>query len=81
MRPYWQLYKKLEGLPEATPEPVAEPELTLPLRQAWKLLIDLLTQELVYEQQIEFLERCLKHDLMNSNKSSNFWVKFGKLLD
>lgn len=81
MRSDWQLYKKLEGLPEITPEPIAEPELTLPLRQAWKLLLNLLTQELVYEQQIEFLERCLEQDLIKNQRSNNFWVKFGKLLD
>jgi hypothetical protein len=81
MKSYWQLYKKLEDLPEITPEPIAEPKLTLPLRQAWKLLLNLLTQELVYEQQIEFLERCLAQDLMKNQNSSNFWVKFGKLLD
>lgn len=81
-RSHWQLYRKLEGLPETMPEPSKEAEvLTLPLRQAWKLLMTLLTQELVYEQQIEFLERCLKHDPINYSNTRSFWVKFGKLLD
>jgi hypothetical protein len=82
MKPYWQLYKKLECLPEGLPEPSAEAEvLTFPLRTAWRVLIDLLAQELIYEQKVEFLERCLEQDIVNLTASKNFWCNFWKLLD
>ncbi|PSF37665.1 hypothetical protein C7H19_08915 [Aphanothece hegewaldii CCALA 016] len=80
-KPHWQLYKELECLPQSIPEPTAEAAvLTFPLREAWKVLMNVLAQELVYEQQIEFLERCLDHEL-EENQPNNFWGKFLKLID
>lgn len=82
IKPHWQLYKELECLPDSILEPTAEPAvLTFPLRTAWKVLMNVLAQELVYEQQIEFLERCLDNDLDKKDSSKNFWGKFWRLID
>lgn len=55
----WQTYKVLELIPDAVPNPqVNRLNFGFGLDQAWRLLIVALTQELVYEQQIEYLERC-----------------------
>jgi hypothetical protein len=60
MKSQWQLYKQLELIPDSVPEqPTKRPILTFPLQLAWKLLVDALAKELVYEQQVEYLERCL----------------------
>lgn len=82
MKIHWQIYKKLEFLPDSLPEPSVEEGIYLyPLRQAWRILLDVLVNELIYEQQIEFLERCLKQDILDIYTEKKSWKKFLKLLD
>lgn len=54
----WFLYRKLELLPAA--ETHSEPAPTFGLNRLWNGLLGLLTEELVEEQRVEYLERCLK---------------------
>ncbi len=55
-----QLYRQLELLPPA--EDNCPTPFTFGLNAAWKLLLHLLVEELVEEQQVEYLERCLTAD-------------------
>lgn len=54
----WQTYKELELLPDSVSQQETNKSIMLPLRAAWRLLIHALANELVFEQQIEYLERC-----------------------
>lgn len=72
----WQTYKKLELIPNSAPEPQAN-KLTFAfgVDQVWRLLIVALTRELVYEQQVEYLERCWPLDYFEPDTAtkSNTW--------
>ncbi|MGB3536422.1 MAG: hypothetical protein WBA13_23245 [Microcoleaceae cyanobacterium] len=57
----WETYKRLEGLPTDLPQPPS-PHVTLGTQYLWRKLLDLLADELVYDQQVEFLERCWLQD-------------------
>lgn len=54
----WQSYKALELIPDAVLPKTNTLKFAFGLNQVWRLLLVALTQELVYEQQIEYLERC-----------------------
>lgn len=54
----WQAYKALELIPDAVPPQANRLNFAFGLNQIWRLLLVALTQELVDEQQIEYLERC-----------------------
>lgn len=78
----WQIYKKLELIPDSIPEPSTKQGiLTFPLQLAWKLLIDALAKELVYEQQVEYLERCLAQSQSEQYLTQNTWHKLWSLMD
>jgi hypothetical protein len=81
----WETYKTLELIPDAVPNPYQQkPTFTFGLDQAWRILITVLTQELVYyEQQISYLERCLAASEFEAEKkpSSNSLQKLWMLMD
>lgn len=56
----WQLYKRLELIPDSTPNPKISPTaLTTGVGWLWRSLISLLIAELVAEErEDEYLERC-----------------------
>lgn len=59
----WQAYQQLELLPGSTPNPNAKtPKSIFGVERIWQKLISLLVEELVAEQQVEYLERCWKLD-------------------
>jgi hypothetical protein len=57
----WKAYKQLELIPESIPLPTA-PLPLFGLSLAWKTLLSLLAEELVDDQQVDYLERCLALD-------------------
>ncbi|MCU0536720.1 MAG: hypothetical protein MUD14_22765 [Hydrococcus sp. Prado102] len=78
----WQLYKQLELIPDSIPkQPTKQPVLTLPLQLAWKVFIDALANELVYEQQVEYLERCLAQSQSESYLTRKTWRKLWSLME
>lgn len=64
----WESYKRLEGLPADLPQPSSS-LLTWGSQHLWRKLLDLLADELVYDQQVEFLERCWLRDYSPRQKS------------
>lgn len=55
----WKAYKRLELIPEIVPSLNSNQiAIRLGFDRAWRLLITLLLDELVIEQQVEYLDRC-----------------------
>jgi hypothetical protein len=55
----WALYKQLELIPPSTPNPYDRSiPLAFAFNPAWRSLLRSLLDELVQEQQIEYLDRC-----------------------
>ena len=55
----WQTYKQLELISDSVPNPdVRASTFTSGLNFAWRSLLSLLMDELVDEQQVEYIERC-----------------------
>lgn len=52
----WQLYKQLELIPDSVPNPQTHSKLGL--SWVWRSLIELLIDELIDEQEVDYLERC-----------------------
>jgi hypothetical protein len=80
----WQVYQELELIPHFVSEPQAkQPILTLPLRAFWRSLINLLSEELVYEQQVEHLEKCLAASELKFTDANhtNTWQQFWTLMN
>lgn len=78
----WQLYKKLELIPNSVSQPrTKQTILAFPLQLAWKVLIDALANELVYEQQIDYLERCLAQNQTELCLTENTWHKLWSLME
>lgn len=80
----WQNYKELELLPSSLPKPQAnKPAFAFGLEQVWRLLIVALTQELVYEQQVEYLERCWALNCFDpdTDTNSNTWHQLWLLMN
>lgn len=80
----WETYKKLELIPNSVTNPEANKLIfTFGLEQVWRLLIVALTQELVDEQRIEYLERCwaLNNFETDSKTGSNTLHKLWTLMD
>ena len=76
----WQTYKHLELIPDSVPNPDASVSaFTFGLNLAWRSLLSLLMDELVDEQQVEYIERCwaLNESGQRANPSSplqRLWV-------
>jgi hypothetical protein len=64
----WETYKRLEDLPTDLPQPSSS-ALTWGTQHLWRKLQDLLADELVHEQKVEFLERCWFRDYSPRQKS------------
>lgn len=80
----WQNYKELELLPNSLPKPEANKQkFAFGLEQAWRLLIVALGRELVYEQQVEYLERCWALNCFepDTDKNSNTWHQLWLLMN
>jgi hypothetical protein len=77
----WQDYKQLELIPDKTLKSnVDRPRFLFGLDLAWQTLLSLLVDELVEEQQVEYLERCWNLDEFGQSKQNNssflkrFWM-------
>jgi hypothetical protein len=67
----WQAYKRLESIPEFVPDPrIPEVRSVLGLGWLWRGLLHLLVDELVAEQQVEYLERCWELDVSGQSEKS-----------
>ena len=56
----WKIYAELEEIPSAVAPPQADAStLTSALAIAWRSLLNTFCQELLYEQQVDYLERCM----------------------
>lgn len=68
----WQAYKQLELLPGSTPNPKANTaKFIFGVDRVWQKLISLLVDELVAEQQVEYLERCWVLDEFGQKNQSS----------
>lgn len=67
----WQKYKELELISDTVPAPQASIKFAFGLKQAWRLLLVALTQELVYEQQVEYLQRCWTENEIEQNQEAD----------
>ena len=56
-RTQWRAYRQLEMLSDSVPEPNTH-AFTFGLGFLWRGLLNLLAEELVEEQQVEYLDRC-----------------------
>lgn len=82
LKTQWQIYKELERIPDSISAPKTNKLASIPpLRAAWRLLIDALAQELIYEQQVEYLERCWTIGQSElDNDTNNTWHKLWTLM-
>lgn len=69
----WQAYKQLELIPDSASNPYANStNFTFGMNKLWRGLLTLLLDELVEEQQVEYLERCWAlNKFTQENKSSS----------
>lgn len=79
----WKFYAALEEIPDTVPEPQTLPSMiTHPWAAVWRSFVNLFCQELLYEQQIDYAERCFQIDQSHASEAndSNQWNKLGKLM-
>jgi hypothetical protein len=88
MKPWWQLYKELELIPDAVQEPQADsPSVAATVRRFWRSLLTFLTQEpiddSIDEHRIEMLERCFALDMTKPQPAGikGIWQKLQSFLD
>ena len=84
LKTQWQIYKELELIPTSVPEPQANKQtFALLVGGVWRMLIDTLARELVFEQQVEYLERCLAVNCSEPGTAtrSNTWQKVWTLIN
>ncbi|NES95602.1 MAG: hypothetical protein F6K32_10290 [Desertifilum sp. SIO1I2] len=68
---HWQLYKRLELISNRVPDPyTSRLQLKWGVDRAWRSLLNLLVDELIEEQQVEYLERCLALDESKETQAS-----------
>lgn len=80
-RSQWRSYQQLELIPEMISNPVdrANP-FTSALNKLWRPLLNLLMDELVEEQRVEYLDRCWaldefdEADPLSSKSLQRFWT-------
>lgn len=77
----WHLYQDLELLPASESRSTSVP--TFGLDRLWRGLLGLLADELIEEQRVEYLERCLQHDIAEpkAKEQSSVWKQFLKLIE
>jgi hypothetical protein len=67
----WQAYQRLELIPDSVSQPtLAATTPTWGLGWLWRGLLHLLMDELVVEQQVEYLERCWYHNASEQKHDS-----------
>jgi hypothetical protein len=66
----WEIYKQQELIPDSVPHPDGEASLGLGLAWMWKKLLSLLADELIVDQQVEYLNRCLALDEFGQGEKS-----------
>lgn len=77
----WQSYKQLELVPDSTPAPQPS-KVSLGIPFLWRSLLSLLMDELVEEQRVEYLERCLTADSTTPGHPSRHpWQQFLTLIE
>jgi hypothetical protein len=64
----WQAYQRLEMLPPQVTRSV--PTFTFGLGYLWRTLLQLLVAELIEEQQVDYLERCLASEDKQRSRSA-----------
>ncbi|MBD2313658.1 hypothetical protein H6G20_18480 [Desertifilum sp. FACHB-1129] len=68
---HWQLYKRLELISSRVPDPRrSRLQLKWGVDLAWRSLLNLLVDELIEEQQVEYLERCWALDESKETQAS-----------
>lgn len=75
----WNTYQQLELIPSVANPANRTNYLTTKLNALWRPLLALLMDELVEEQQVEYLERCLSLNELGKGQSScnslkRFWT-------
>ncbi|MCA1995528.1 hypothetical protein [Leptodesmis sichuanensis] len=77
----WRTYQELELIPETVANPASQAKpLVSTLNLLWRALLDLLLDELVEEQRVEYLDRCWALNEFGertqslSNSLQRFWV-------
>lgn len=77
----WENYKELELIPNSISEPSARKTFSFGIDRVWRVLIVALTQELVYEQQVEYIQRCWERDYLGSENDNNSWQQLWTLMN
>ena len=75
----WKIYAELEEIP-STVAPPQRIHSNLTLALAWRSLLTLFCQELLYEQQVDYLERCMALNQSDQFAKSTPFSKFQKLV-
>ncbi len=78
----WEVYAELEEIPNTVTAPqVRQSRNAKALTNVWRSLLDTFCQELLYEQQVEYLERCIALNQLQPDKAakSKTLVKLQKL--
>lgn len=75
----WEVYAELEEIPNTVTAPqFRQSRSAKALTTAWRSLLDSFCQELSYEQQMEYLERCIELNQSQPDKAAKAKT-FGKL--
>lgn len=77
----WENYRELELIPNSIAEPSARKTFSFGIDRVWRVLIVALTQELVYEQQVEYLQRCWNCDHLVPENDNNTWQQLWTLMN
>jgi hypothetical protein len=79
----WQNYQQLELIPDTVSKPDSNRlRFWFGLDLAWQILLSLLADELVEEQQMEYLERCWNLDEFGHKQdNSSFLQRLWKLMN
>lgn len=77
----WENYRESELIPNSISEPSARKKFSFGLDRVWRVLIIALTQELVYEQQVEYIQRCWERDHLDAENDDNTWQQLWTLMN
>ena len=80
----WHHYKELEQIPDSAPAPKPSNfNIALPIAAAWRVLLNALAREQVYEQRTDYLERCWAMNYYEpyTAESAKSWQKLWLLMD
>lgn len=77
----WENYRELELIPNSISEPSVRKTFSWGIDRVWRVLIVALTQELVYEQQVEYIQRCWERDRLDAENDNNTWQQLWTLMN